>query len=84
MNIEDEELEKIAEEMAQEYLKMSNQVFKLLTIYPYELGFVLDSKDYDAYVKTFDNTGDKPILSSEEFWLIRDFYNGYTEYKKVR
>ena len=49
------------------------KVWELIKKYPDELGFVLQERDYNAYVDTF-GASDHVILSEEEFNLIKNFF----------
>lgn len=56
------------------------KVWNLIKKYPEELGFVLQERDYDMYVDTF-GASDHVILSEEEFYLIKNFFNNLKKEK---
>ena len=49
------------------------EVWNLIKKYPDELGFVLQEKDYDAYVDTF-GASDAVPLTEAQFNLIKHFF----------
>ena len=49
------------------------EVWNLIKQYPDELGFVLQEKDYDAYVDTF-GASDQVPLTEAQFNLIKHFF----------
>ena len=53
--------------------KNEKRVWDLIKKYPDELGFVLQEKNYTAYVETF-SAADSIPLTEEDFNLIKDFF----------
>ena len=52
-------------------------IFDLIKKYPEELGFVLESKTYDDYVKTYTDAGgmkEEATLSKQEFEALKDYF----------
>ena len=52
-------------------------IFDLIKKYPEELGFVLESKTYDDYVKTYTDAGGtkkEAELSKQEFEALKDYF----------
>ena len=52
-------------------------IFDLIKKYPEELGFVLESKTYDDYVKTYTDAGgmkEEAELSKQEFDALNDYF----------
>ena len=52
-------------------------IFDLIKKYPEELGFVLESKTYDDYVKTYTDAGgmkEEAELSKQEFEALSDYF----------
>ena len=52
-------------------------IFDLIKKYPEELGFVLDSKTYDDYVKAYTDAGGtkkEATLSKQEFDALKDYF----------
>ena len=52
-------------------------IFDLIKKYPEELGFVLESKTYDDYVKTYTDAGgmkEEAELSKQEFEALKDYF----------
>ena len=52
-------------------------IFDLIKKYPEELGFVLESKTYDDYVKTYTDAGrmkEETELSKQEFEALKDYF----------
>ena len=52
-------------------------IFDLIKKYPEELGFVLESKTYDDYVKTYTDAGgmkEEATLSKQEFETLKDYF----------
>ena len=52
-------------------------IFDLIKKYPEELGFVLESKTYDDYVKTYTDDGgmkEETELSKQEFEALKDYF----------
>ena len=48
-------------------------VWDLIREFPGELGFVLQEKDYSAYVDTF-GASDEVVLSEEQFNLLKQYF----------
>ena len=52
-------------------------IFDLIKKYPEELGFVLESKTYDDYIKTYTDAGgmkEEAELSKQEFEALKDYF----------
>ena len=52
-------------------------IFDLIKKYPEELGFVLESKTYDDYVKTYTDAGgmkEEATVSKQEFEALKDYF----------
>ena len=80
--VEDDSLVKALKDMyegAKEAVKFDDDayIFDLIKKYPEELGFVLDSKTYDDYVKTYTDAGgmkEDAELSKQEFEALKDYF----------
>ena len=80
--VEDDSLVKALKDMyegAKEAVKFDDEayIFDLIKKYPEELGFVLESKTYDDYVKTYtDASGmkEEAELSKQEFDALNDYF----------
>ena len=80
--VEDDSLVKALKDMyegAKEAVKFDNEayIFDLIKKYPEELGFVLESKTYDDYVKTYTDAGgmkEEAELSKQEFEALKDYF----------
>ena len=80
--VEDDSLVKALKDMyegAKEIVKFDDDayIFDLIKKYPEELCFVLDSKTYDDYVKTYTDAGgtvEEAELSKQEFDAIKDYF----------
>ena len=80
--VEDDGLVKALKDVyegAKEVVKFDDDayIFDLIKKYPEELCFVLDSKTYDDYVKTYtDASGmeEDTELSKQEFEALRDYF----------
>ena len=80
--VEDDSLVKALKDMyegAKEAVKFDDEayIFDLIKKYPEELGFVLESKTYDDYVKTYTDAGgtkEEAALSKQEFDALNDYF----------
>ena len=80
--VEDDSLVKALKDMyegAKEAVKFDDDayIFDLIKKYPEELGFVLESKTYDDYVKTYIDAGgmkEEAELSKQEFEALKDYF----------
>ena len=80
--VEDDSLVKALKDMyegAKEVVKFDDDayIFDLIKKYPEELCFVLDSKTYDDYVKTYTDVGEmkeEAELSKQEFEALKDYF----------
>ena len=80
--VEDDSLVKALKDMyecAKEVVKFDDEayIFDLVKKYPEELCFVLDSKTYDDYVKTYTDAGgmkEDAELSKQEFEALKDYF----------
>ena len=80
--VEDDSLVKALKDMyegAKEVVKFDDDayIFDLIKKYPEELCFVLDSKTYDDYVKTYTDAGgteEEVELSEQEFNALKDCF----------
>ena len=80
--VEDDSLVKALKDMyegAEESVKFDDDayIFDLIKKYPEELCFVLDSKTYDDYVKTYTDAGgmkEDAELSKQEFEALKDYF----------
>ena len=80
--VEDDSLVKALKDMyegAKEAVKFDDEayIFDLIKKYPEELGFVLESKTYDDYVKTYTDAGgvkEEAELSKQEFEALKDYF----------
>ena len=80
--VEDDSLVKALKDMyegAKESVEFDNEayIFDLIKKYPEELCFVLDSKTYDDYVKTYTDVGEmkeEAELSKQEFEALKDYF----------
>ena len=80
--VEDDSLVKALKDMyegAKEAVKFDDEayIFDLIKKYPEELGFVLESKTYDDYVKTYTDAGgmkEEATLSKQEFEALKDYF----------
>ena len=80
--VEDDSLVKALKDMyegAKEAVKFDDEayIFDLIKKYPEELCFVLDSKTYDDYVKTYTDVGEmkeEAELSKQEFEALKDYF----------
>ena len=66
-------------EVAKEPVEFDDEayIFDLIKKYPEELGFVLESKTYDDYVKTYTDAGgmkEEATLSKQEFEALKDYF----------
>ena len=80
--VEDDSLVKALKDMyegAKEAVKFDDEayIFDLIKKYPEELCFVLESKTYDDYVKTYTDAGgmkEEAELSKQEFEALKDYF----------
>ena len=80
--VEDDSLVKALKDMyecAKEVVKFDDDayIFDLIKKYPEELCFVLESKTYDDYVKTYTDVGEmkeEAELSKQEFEALKDYF----------
>ena len=80
--VEDDSLVKALKDVyegAKEAVKFDDEayIFDLIKKYPEELGFVLESKTYDDYVKTYTDAGgmkEEAELSKQEFEALKDYF----------
>ena len=80
--VEDDSLVKALKDMyegAKESVEFDNEayIFDLIKKYPEELCFVLESKTYDDYVKTYTDAGgmkEEAELSKQEFEALKDYF----------
>ena len=80
--VEDDSLVKALKDIyegAKEAVKFDDDayIFDLIKKYPEELCFVLDSKTYDDYVKTYTDVGEmkeEAELSKQEFEALKDYF----------
>ena len=52
-------------------------ILDLISRNPGELGFIIDSKDYDEYLKTYTDAGgseEEAVYSSQEFWQLKNYF----------
>ena len=78
--VEDDSLVKALKDIyegAKEQVKFDNEayIFDLIKKYPEELCFILESKTYDDYIKTYTDAGgtkEDATLSKQEFEALRD------------
>lgn len=63
-----------------EVLKEEAEIFNLIKQYPDELGFILQEKDYSAYIDTF-GASDDVILTEEQFNLLKNYFTKLKERK---
>ena len=72
LNIDDKEClaeyRTLRTELLEEY-----KVWEVIKQYPDELGFILQEKNYEMYVSTFENKNDVPI-TEEQFNLVKDYF----------
>lgn len=61
-----------------EILKEEAEIFNLIKQYPDELGFVLQERDYAAYVDTF-GASDEVILTEEQFYKLKTYFTKIKE-----
>jgi len=54
------------------------KVWNLIKKFPHELGFILQEKDYAAYVDTFGASDEIPI-TEEQFNLVKNFFKSLGE-----
>ena len=88
--VEDDSLVKALKDMyegAKEVVKFDDDayIFDLIKKYPEELCFVLDSKTYDDYVKTYTDAGgteEEVELSEQEFNALKDCFLNAKSLKK--
>ena len=88
--VEDDSLVKALKDMyegAEEPVKFDNEayIFDLIKKYPEELCFVLESKTYDDYVKTYTDAGgtkEEATLSKQEFEALKDYFLTIKSLKK--
>ena len=88
--VEDDSLVKALKDMyegAEEPVKFDDEayIFDLVKKYPEELCFVLDSKTYDDYVKTYTDAGgteEEVELSEQEFNALKDYFLNVKSLKK--
>ena len=88
--VEDDSLVKALKDMyegAKEVVKFDDDayIFDLIKKYPEELCFVLDSKTYDDYVKTYTDAGgteEEVELSEQEFNALKDCFLNVKSLKK--
>ena len=80
--VEDDSLVKALKDMyegAKELVEFDNEayIFDLIKKYPEELCFVLESKTYDDYVKTYTDAGgmkEDAELSRQEFEALKNYF----------
>ena len=80
--VEDDSLVKALKDIyegAKEPVKFDDEayIFDLIKKYPEELCFVLESKTYDDYVKTYTDAGgmkEEAELSKQEFEALKDYF----------
>ena len=80
--VEDDSLVKALKDMyegAKEAVKFDDEayIFDLIKKYPEELGFVLESKTYNDYIKTYTDAGgvkEEAELSKQEFEALKDYF----------
>lgn len=80
--VEDDSLVKALKDVyegAEEPVEFDDEayIFDLIKKYPEELGFVLESKTYDDYVKTYTDAGrmkEEAELSKQEFEALKDYF----------
>lgn len=80
--VEDDSLVKALKDMyegAEDPVKFDDEayIFDLVKKYPEELCFVLDSKTYDDYIKTYTDAGgmkEEAELSKQEFEALKDYF----------
>ena len=80
--VEDDSLVKALKDVyegAKEAVKFDDDayIFDLIKKYPEELCFVLESKTYDDYVKTYTDAGgmkEEAELSKQEFEALKDYF----------
>ena len=88
--VEDDSLVKALKDVyegAKEPVKFDNEayIFDLIKKYPEELCFVLESKTYDDYVKTYTDAGgmkEEAELSKQEFEALKDYFLNVKSSKK--
>ena len=49
-------------------------VWEVIREHPGELGFILQERDYNAYIDTF-GASDQVILTEEQFNLVKNYFN---------
>lgn len=49
-------------------------VWEIIREHPGELGFILQERDYNAYIDTF-GASDQVILTEEQFNLVKNYFN---------
>lgn len=80
--VEDDSLVKALKDIyegAKELVKFDDEayIFDLIKKYPEELCFVLESKTYDDYIKTYTDAGrmkEEVELSKQEFEALKDYF----------
>ena len=80
--VEDDSLVKALKDVyegAKELVEFDDEayIFDLIKKYPEELCFVLESKTYDDYVKTYTDAGgmkEEAELSKQEFEALKDYF----------
>ena len=80
--VEDDSLVKALKDVyegAKEAVKFDDDayIFDLIKKYPEELGFVLESKTYNDYIKTYTDAGgvkEEAELSKQEFEALKDYF----------
>ena len=80
--VEDNSLVKALKDVyedAKEAVKFDDEayIFDLIKKYPEELGFVLESKTYNDYIKTYTDAGgmkEEAELSKQEFEALKDYF----------
>ena len=80
--VEDDSLVKALKDIyegAKEQVRFDNEayIFDLIKKYPEELCFILESKTYDDYIKTYTDAGgtkEDATLSKQEFEALRDYF----------
>ena len=88
--VEDDSLVKALKDMyesAEEPVEFDDEayIFDLIKKYPEELSFVLESKTYDDYVKTYTDAGgteEEVELSEQEFNALKDCFSNVKSLKK--
>lgn len=59
-------------------LKEEAEIFNLIKKYPDELGFVLQERDYAAYIDTF-GASDEVVLTEEQFYKLKTYFTKIKE-----